>query len=748
MLRKTFRDLRKNWISFLSVFLMSFICLFIFTGIFHFGQQMGITGKQFSKNSHLADSTLTVANFNEPKEAQTKKLSSVKQFAHRSVGRYQNEQFSLTILSFDHSYTSKPQVIRGAKLSDQAGIWLDEDFFQANEQQLGDYFSIDNQRYEILGTVRQPEFIYHTENKDQPLPNHKKSGYAYLSEQYFDQLPIYPSHQLLLKTNKDSNIPWLENELSDIWGDEYLQLTETNNGSGLSIFLDRVTQVQRLAFLFSSLFLLLTLITIEATMRRFVKQQQIAILKAQGFSGWSILLHYLSFSMIVTFFGSVLGCFLGPKLLSPALLSAIGKQFSVPKWLEVQTTLGYAIVAVITFLSMLITLIPVLPLVNQLPAVIMQKQSTQRFKRVWLEQTRLWSYLPFSLQWTLRDIQRNIRRAVLGIFGAMGCMLLLIAALGIKDSINFSLDSVFNDTYHYQEKVSFKRPMSAQDRHSTVQHLTSDYQWMEQQSVKLLKGSKEQTVQATIVSNGRQLNLPEIELKNLTANQVALSEALAKDLNVTAEETLYIKLQQQILPVSIKKLLPISSPQGIFLSQRTWENLKQPFEPQSLLLKEKNQLAPSPLIAGRSEKLQQFKDSQALIEGILTIVSLLILAALTLGITIMMNCHLLIFSERFIEFATLKVLGFTKWEVLSLSFLETTLLTLLGWLLGIPAGWLFLNTYVALLSTGQQQYLPHLSFQSLMLASLVLFACMLLVQAYLNNRINRIDFATALKPAE
>ena len=40
MVRKTFRDLRKNWISFLSVFLMSFICLFIFTGIFHLSQQM------------------------------------------------------------------------------------------------------------------------------------------------------------------------------------------------------------------------------------------------------------------------------------------------------------------------------------------------------------------------------------------------------------------------------------------------------------------------------------------------------------------------------------------------------------------------------------------------------------------------------------------------------------------------------------------------------------------------------------
>ncbi|MGL9969169.1 hypothetical protein IGI80_000025 [Enterococcus sp. DIV1420a] len=68
MIRKTFRDLRKNWISFLSVFLMSFICLFIFTGVFHLSQQMETTGKQFSKDIHLADNTLTVANFNNQKE--------------------------------------------------------------------------------------------------------------------------------------------------------------------------------------------------------------------------------------------------------------------------------------------------------------------------------------------------------------------------------------------------------------------------------------------------------------------------------------------------------------------------------------------------------------------------------------------------------------------------------------------------------------------------------------------------------
>lgn len=750
MFRKTFRDLRKNWISFLSVFLMSFICLFIFTGIFHLSQQMEATGKQFSQKSHLADGTLSLTTFNDQKEQRTKELTPIKKVARRSIGHYQNDDLSLTFLTFNHSRLSRPQVIRGAKLSDQDGIWLDEDFFQANKYQLGESFMIEKQKYKILGTVRQPEFIYHTESDDQPLPNHKRSGYAYMSESQFNSLPVYPTRQLLLKTNKENNTPWLEKELSDIWDADYLRLSHTSDSSGLSIFFDRVTQVQRLAFLFSSLFLLLTLITLEATMRRFVKQQllQIATLKAQGFSRRTILLHYLSFGMIVTFLGSISGCVLGPKLLSPALLSAIGNQFSVPKWLEVQTTLGYAVVALVTLFSMLITLIPVLPLIGQLPATIMQRQSNQRFKRVWLEQTKLWSYLPFALQWTLRDIQRNIRRAILGVFGALGCMLLLIAALGIKDSIDFSLDSIFNDTYRYEEKISFKKSLDYQEQNAAAKTITTDHQWLEQQSVKLLQDSKEQAVIATIVSDGDQLKLPELDLEDLTANQVGLSEALAKSLNVKAKDTLYIKLQQQIIPVYIKKIVTLSAPQGLFFSENTWNNIGQAFEPQSLLLREKDQLAASPLIASKNEKQQQFKDSQKLIEGILMIVSLLILAALVLGITIMMNCHLLIFSERFIEFATLKVLGFTKREIFLLSFLETALLTALGWLLGLPAGKLFLTAYTAMVSTDQQQYLSHITFQSLAIASLVLFICMLLVQGYITVRINRIDFAVALKPAE
>ncbi|MGL9969170.1 hypothetical protein [Enterococcus sp. DIV1420a] len=142
--------------------------------------------------------------------------------------------------------------MQGKTFSNQTGIWLDEDFFQANNYQIGDYFLIEKQPYKILGTVRQPEFIYHSENKNQPLSNHKKNGYAYLPEQEFNRLQIYSTHQLLLKTNEAENTFWLENELSDIWVDDFIQFNNANNGTSLSIFFDRVSQVKRLAFLFSA----------------------------------------------------------------------------------------------------------------------------------------------------------------------------------------------------------------------------------------------------------------------------------------------------------------------------------------------------------------------------------------------------------------------------------------------------------------------------------------------------------------
>ncbi|MBO1308201.1 ABC transporter permease [Enterococcus sp. 669A] len=754
LLRKTLRDFKQNGLSFFAVFLMSFICLFVFTGIYSLSQQMEQTGESFIEESQLADDLVTLQQYDATKEKETTQLSAVEETAHRSVGQIKNDDFSLTVLSFDQSSISHPLVVRGEALGQQAGIWLDEDFFQVNDYQLGDTIVINQVACEILGTIRQPEFIYFTENADQPVPDHEKTGYAYVSEDTFPSLSLFTTHQLLLNTKENINQPWLENQLTEIWGADFQQLTPQEDSTGISVFTDRTLQIRRLALLFSALFLILTLITMEATMRRFVKQQQLQIgsLLAQGLSKPALLLHYSLFGLFVSFIGSLIGCLLGPNVLSPILLSVIGNQFSVPGWESSANMLGYAMVIVVTIASVLVTLIPVIPIINELPATILQKQSNKRFRRVWLEHSFIWQYLPFSLQWTLRDIQRNLRRGILGIFGAMGCMILLIAAFGINDSIDYSLNHVFYETYHYQEKAVFIQPLPQELQQDTEKLLTQDGQWLEQQSVTLLNGSEEQSVTASILSSGELLRLENnsevLELGDLEENEVIVSAALADKHHIQADDTIYVQLDQTIRPLFVKALAELSAPQGLFFSQRVWQNLDQVFLPQSILLESAGDISDSPYFSSSTPKTQQYEDSQQLIEGIRFIISLLILAALALGITIMMNCHLLIFSERFIEFATLKVLGFTQSEVLRLSLLETVLLTSIGWLLSLPLGWLFLNAYVSMVSTENQQFLPNITSQSLIIASGILLGCMLLVQAFLNRKIKRIDFATALKPAE
>lgn len=109
-----------------------------------------------------------------------------------------------------------------------------------------------------------------------------------------------------------------------------------------------------------------------------------------------------------------------------------------------------------------------------------------------------------------------------GLYAAADC------SVRDKGFDSFSLDSVFRDTYNYEEKVTFKTALPSDERNAVVQKLDSDYQWLEQQTITVLKDSEEQSTTALVLSAGNELKLPETDLQHFTENQIGLSEALAK----------------------------------------------------------------------------------------------------------------------------------------------------------------------------------------------------------------------------
>ena len=758
LLKKTFRDFKRNGTQFLAVFLMSFICLFIFSGINQMANQMADSFTDFEEKSQLADITLAGNKFTEEQQTTLENLSSIKHIQKRAVASIANQDQMIQVMSFKENKISKPVVISGASLTKRKGIWLDDDFMKANNLNVGDVYQINEQKLTILGSIKQPEFVYYTTSKDQPVPNPVKNGYAYLYESYFyDSIPIYNEQLLITTTNTTNNI-WLEEEVKKELKDNFYGLTEKNASPGIKIFNERVIQIKRLAILFSGLFLLLTIISVESAMVNFVKQQQLIIgsLKAMGLFKRTILLHYTTFALILTATGSFLGFLIGPKILSPMLMTALGKQFSMPVWISFRDYSGLFLLIVVVLFSVIVTSRSVLKLLHQTPAIIIQNRQQIKVTKTTIEQFNLWKKIPFSLQWTIRDIQRNFQRFLLGVFGAIGCMVLLIAAFGVNDSIHYSLDNVFESTYAYKDKINFNQSLNEDQQQLTLESVNGKSQWMEQELINIISNNELVETTALIFSKGEGIHLvnsskEEVQIDSLQRNEVYISNALAEKNKLKKGDTCYIQTKKVIFPVLIKDLIYLSAPQGIYFYEAVWENNDQRFEPNSLLLQEKealSKLEKLPHVLTIVSKSTQRNESNQLLNLVLLIIRLLLLAAILLGITIILNANLLIFSERFIEFATLKVLGFTQREILVLSIIEGAILTVIGWLLSFPIGWQFLKFYVRTVSTENQQYLPMISMQSIFLASLILFICSSLVQWIVLRRIKAIEFSTALKSPE
>lgn len=74
-----------------------------------------------------------------------------------------------------------------------------------------------------------------------------------------------------------------------------------------------------------------------------------------------------------------------------------------------------------------------------------------------LEETRAWNALPFSVKWNLRDIMRHKVRSLMTLLGVFGCMLLIVGALGMNDTMKGFLDMLGEDTADYRTRVDISQ---------------------------------------------------------------------------------------------------------------------------------------------------------------------------------------------------------------------------------------------------------------------------------------------------
>ena len=133
------------------------------------------------------------------------------------------------------------------------------------------------------------------------------------------------------------------------------------------------------------------------------------------------------------------------------------------------------------------------------------------------------------------------------------------------------------------------------------------------------------------------------------------------------------------------------------------------------------------------------------IKSINGVVLVLILAAGLLCIVVLYDLTNVNICERRKELATIRVLGFHKWETERYIFRETNILSLMGTLVGLPVG-VWLHAFVVrTVEVDQVMFGRSIYWPSYFYAVAVSVLFTLLVNQIMRRQIRRVDMVEAMK---
>lgn len=224
---------------------------------------------------------------------------------------------------------------------------------------------------------------------------------------------------------------------------------------------------------------------------------------------------------------------------------------------------------------------------------------------------------------------------------------------------------------------------------------------------------------------------------------------MAEKLNLKEDDTVVFRVYGTDQWVEGKVTDIVRNPigQGIFIPYSVYKNISEVYMPNYLLI-DNSKL---PIQEGDYASIQTKESLKNGITDMLSmmnsIIVILIGAAVILGSVVLYNLGVLSFYERVRELATLKVLGFQYKRLQRLLMMQNVILSVIGCLIGIPAGKLMLK--ILMNTMGDSFDMPGLiSIKSYLFAVAGTFALSIVVTRFLSSKLKTIDMVSALKSVE
>lgn len=743
--RKLLRDVRHNWTQFLSVFLMAFLSIVVFVGLQGSWRGLQISLNDYLQKDNLANYWVQGSQISNQDIKKIKSLTGVKNVQAGTRLQLNQGKHHLIVDTYQVPIT-KSHLIAGEKYNQNSyGIWINKEYAHQHNLKLGDPLKLSlnakSVSLPIKGIIQSPNRIYFTGTQEFIAPNYNNYGYALITPRTLTSAFGYQDHNILeIKGTHQRMRHQIEKILQGRLVAYYMRTTLPE----VSTATERVSEIRNLSYLFSFIFILLAILAMYTTIRRLIESQtsEIATFKALGFSNTTIGLHYASFGLLVGSLGTIAGALFSP-LISWYVLRTQQQMFSIPHWKIAYTYSALIIIVLVITICVLASFLAARTAIKGLPAKFLRGKEESTARHILLERwLTLWKHCSYASRWAIRDAFINRIRTMMGIIGVAGGMMLMIAGVGMPQSMDHLVKKAYTQDYSYSKRVNLKSPQQLQQK----SHYNE--QWIQTTQAHFSPDDGYNRL-LTVVSHGAYVNMKTIDRKTIQNGGLYVTHGFAKRAHITKGEKIKVRTlgSNKQFTFKVKGIVASETNQGAYITKHTWTSAGGFYHPTTLLIGKNvhlNRQAVSSSISVNEQESNAFR----FVNNLMSIFILIIMFGALLIIIVLYNLGSLSFVERTRDYATLRVLGIHRQELRQLTLIENVITTFIGWLIGIPTGIWFLGQYVNTFSTINLEYTRYFDWKTILIASLFVWICSLGTTIFISRRIKKIDMVQSLKGVE
>ncbi len=760
LFKKMLRDMRNNLTQFVSIFIMSILGVLVLTGIHAEWYGMKTEVDRYYKENKLPSLWMMGREYSLEDLEQVRSLDEVRAASRRltmDVETTLSDQPVLRLNVVEDHTLSTPYVIEGDAFdASQKGLWLDSTFALAHNLRIGDSLTLRAMGIESVQTIRglilHPEYVYNVKDDSELLPTPESYGFAFLTRGSLPQNLPLPYNQLLILAESQKDSEKVQSELEQHFSGRYSAIVNREDHPSVAMMDNEIEQNKAVGEVFPVIFFIIAALSMLTTMTRMTSNQrtQIGILKALGFSKRKILFHYVSYGLWIGLAGGLIGLASGPLIIPPILFTMQKSLYLLPNWYAVLSPVDAIAVILAVLCCGASSYFACRKELKEVPAAALRPRPPKAGRHTRWEKSAFWHRMGFSLQWNIRDVLRSKLRSAMAVVGVIGCMALLLCALGLRDTINGVSSRMYGELHTYESKISLQETVSQIELKVIEEKV--DGQWIQESAVEIQAGGMDKKASLTVLGKGSAMVFKDKgggEV-GLPTEGIGLSYKMAQTLGVKMGDTLQWRIigQKEWISSEVHTLYRTPMGQGIAMSEEAYIAMGKTLTPTARLayepFRQEDGLTGIKNIRDKDELIKSF---DTMLDSIQMMVFILILAAVILGVVVLYNLGALSFAERVRELATLKVLGFFSREIRSLLQKQNIWLTCLGILLGIPLGYGIIGFILSTMSESIDMQ-TQVTWPAFVLCVLVTFILSVGVNFLLSKKIKNIDMVSSLKAVE